>query len=251
MAPDAGTREVVVDVMAASVNDCDRGRDFVGRVAAVGAGVDYIKVGMLVAGVLASQSHPGSSSERVTVSADSIAPIPDGVDPVQAAGVGLAGITALNALDALGTSHLGNLLIHGPANGVGGFALQLAKARGAVVAVVTPRADAALARELGADRVISEDGNPTLAVQKARFFLDGRVDSAIHVAGDPTVAASVVRPGGRFTSTAGTPAQVTRSDIEYRPTIVAPSGHKLADLLFKVASRRLASRVQRVVLVCK
>ncbi len=104
MAPNARTREVIVDVMAASVNDFDRGCDFVGRVTAVGAGVDYINVGMLVAGVLASQSHPGTFSERVAVSADSIAPVPDGVDPVQAAGVGLAGITALSALDALGTS---------------------------------------------------------------------------------------------------------------------------------------------------
>ena len=138
------------------------------------------------------------------------------------------------------------MLIHGPVSGVGGFALQLAKARGAVVAVVTPRAEAALAHELGADGVIPEDENPTLAIQKARYFLDGRVDSAIHVAGDPTVAASVVRPGVRFTSTTRTATQVTRSDIEYRPTVVAPSGHKLADLLFKVASRRLDSRVQHV-----
>lgn len=246
MASNARTREVVVDVMAASVNDCDRGRDFVGTVTAVGAGVDYINVGMLVAGVSAAQSleHPGTFSERVAVSADSIAPVPEGVDPVQAAGVGLAGVTALSALDALGASHLGNLLIHGPVSGVGGFALQLAKARGAVVAVVTRRADAELTRELGADRVIPEDGNPTLAIQKARFFLDGRVDSAIHVAGDATLAAGVVRPGGRFTSTTGTATQVTRSDIEYRPTVVTPSGHKLADLLFKVASRRLATRVQ-------
>ena len=244
----SGPGTVVVDVMAASVNDGDRGGDFVGRVTAVGAGVDYINVGMLVAGVFASQSreHAGAFSERVAVSADSIAPVPDGVDPVQAAGVGLAGITALSALDALGASRLGNLVIHGPVSGVGGFALQLAKARGAVVAVVTPPTDAELARELGADGVIPEDGNPTLAMQKARFFLDGRVDSAIHVAGDPTVAASVVRPGGRFTSTAGTATQVTRSDIDYRPTVVTPSGHKLADLLFKVASGRLASRVQHV-----
>jgi NADPH:quinone reductase-like Zn-dependent oxidoreductase len=243
MAPNARTREVVVDVMAASVNDYDV-RDFVGRVIAVGAGVNYITVGMIVAGFWASQS-PGASSERLAVSADSVAPVPDGVDPVQAAGVGLAGITALAALDALGASHLGNLLIHGPVDGVGGFALQLAKARGAVVAVVTPQADAELARELGADGVFPEGGNSTLAIQKARYFLDGRVDSAIHVAGDPTVVASVVRAGGRFTSTAGAATQVTRSDIECRPTVVAPSGHKLADLLFKVASHRL-----RTVLAC-
>jgi NADPH:quinone reductase-like Zn-dependent oxidoreductase len=256
---------VVVDVVAASVNDFDRGavhgrypdltnpvflgRDFVGRVVAVGNDVDYINVGMFVAGVAASQSleHPGTFSERVAVRADSIAPVPDGVDPVQAAGVGLAGITAMSAVDALGAADLGNLLIYGPVSGAGGFALQIAKARGAVVAVVTPRAEAELARELGADVVIPEDGSPILAIQKARYGLDGQVDTALHVAGDPALVAGVVRPGGKFTSVTGAATKVARSDIEYRPTVVAPSGHKLADLLFKVASRRLRSRVRRVV----
>jgi NADPH:quinone reductase-like Zn-dependent oxidoreductase len=246
--PTAEPGAVVVDVIAASVDDCDKGRGFVGRVTAVGAGVDHIKVGMFVAGVSVPQypEEPGASSERVAVSADSVAPLPDGVDVVQAAGVGLSGITALCALDALGASHLGNLLIHGPVRGVGGFALQLAKARGAVVAVVTPRVDAELARELGADGVIPEDGDPMGAVLKARFFLDGRVDSALHVTGDPMVVAGVVRQRGRFTSTAGAATQMTRADIEYHPTVVVPSGHQLADLLFKVASGRLVSRVQRV-----
>jgi NADPH:quinone reductase-like Zn-dependent oxidoreductase len=245
--PAAEPGTVVVDVIAASVDDCDKGRGFVGRVTAVGAGVDHIKVGMLVAGVSVPQypEQPGAISKRVAVPADSVAPVPDGVDVVQAAGVGLSGITALCALDALGASHLGNLLIHGPVDGVGGFALQLAKARGAIVAVVTPRVDAELARGLGADRVIPEDGDPMGAVQKARFFLDGRVDSGLDVTGDPTVVAGVVRPGGRFTSTTGAASQMTRADIEYRPTVVAPSGHQLADLLFKVASRRLICRVQR------
>jgi NADPH:quinone reductase-like Zn-dependent oxidoreductase len=246
--PTAETGDVVVDVIAASANDCDNGCGFVGRVTAVGAGVDHINAGSFVAGVSVPPypEQPGVFSERVAVSADSVAPVPDGVDVGQAAGVGLSGITALCALDALDSTHLGNLIIHGPVDGVGGFALQLAKARGAVVAVVTPRVDAELARELGADGVFPEDGDPTGAVQKARFFLDGRVDSALHVAGDPMVVAGVVRHGGRFTSTNGAATQMTRADIEYRPTVVVPNGHQLADLLFKVASRRL-----RTVLACQ
>ena len=83
--PIAAPDGVVVDVMAASINDFDRaavrgrylgatdqlvpillGRDFVGRVAAVGADVDYIDVGMYVAGVLAPQpaGQPGTFTER-------------------------------------------------------------------------------------------------------------------------------------------------------------------------------------------
>ena len=265
MAPPDG---VVVDVMAASVNDFDRaavrgrymgltdqldavllGRDFVGRVAVVGDDVDYIDVGMYVAGALAPQApgRPGTFTEKVAVPARLLAPVPDGVDVAQAAGVGLAGVTALDAVDVLGATNLGNMVIHGPVSGVSGFALQLAKTRGAVVAAVTLPQQAHLAWELGADAVIPEGANATQTIQKVWDVFGGSVDTAIHVAGDRSVAAGVVGPGGKFTSVADMFTRATRSDGRYVPTIVAPSGHKLADLLFKVAARRLRSRVCRTV----
>ena len=261
--PVAARDGVVVEVMAASVNDFDRaavegryigltgqldpvllGRDFVGRVAAVGDDVDYIDVGMYVAGTLAP-GRSGTFTEMVAIPADSLAPVPDGVDLAQAAGVGLAGVTALDAVGALGATRLGTMVIHGPVSGVGGFALQLAKARGAVVAAVTLPEEADLARKLGADVVIREGANATQSIQAVRDFFGGGVDTAIHVAGDLSVAAGVVRPGGKFTSVAETATRAIRSDAEYIPTIVAPSGHKLADLLFKVAADRLHSHVGR------
>ncbi len=263
--PIAAPGGVVVDVMAASVNDFDRaavegryagltgqpepvllGRDFVGRVAAVGDDVDYIDVGMYVAGMLAP-GRSGTFTEMVEVPAELLAPVPDGVDVAQAASVGLAGITALDAVGVLGATSLGNTVIHGPVSEVGGFALQLAKARGAVVAAITPPAQADLARQLGADVVIPDGANATQSIQAARDFFGGSVDTAIHISGDLSVAAGVVRPGGKFTSVTDTATRAMPSDAEYVPTIVAPSGHKLADLLFKVAARRLDSPVGRTV----
>jgi NADPH:quinone reductase-like Zn-dependent oxidoreductase len=264
--PIAAPDGVVVDVMAASVNDFDRaaihgrytglmdqldpvllGRDFVGRVTAVGDQVDYIDVGMYVAGTLAPQAfgQPGTFTEMVPVPARLLAPVPDGIDLAQAAGVGLAGVTALDAIGVLGDTHLGNMVVHGPVSEVGGFALQLAKAHGAVVAAVTPPAEADLAWGLGADVVIPEGANPTQSIQMVRDLFGGSVDTAIHVAGDLSVAAGVVRPGGKFTSVTDTTTWATRSGADYVPTIVAPSGHKLADLLFKVAAHRLSSHVGR------
>jgi NADPH:quinone reductase-like Zn-dependent oxidoreductase len=263
--PIAAHGGVVVDVMAASVNDFDRaavrgrhigrtdqrapvllGRDFVGRVATVGDDVDYIDVGMYVAGALAPQApgQPGTFTEKVAVPASLLAPVPDGVDVAQAAGVGLAGVTALDAVNVLGVANLGNMVIHGPVSGVGGLALQLAKARGAVVAAVTLPEQADLAWELGADVVILEGANATQSIQKVRDIFGGGVDTAIHVAGDRSVVAGVVWQGGRFTSVTDVSTSATRG-AGYVPTIVAPSGHKLADLLFKVASHRLRSRVYR------
>jgi NADPH:quinone reductase-like Zn-dependent oxidoreductase len=263
--PVAAPRGVVVEVMAASVNDFDRaavsgccidlpggrapvllGRDFVGRVAAVGDDVAYIDVGMYVAGTL-PPGRSGTFTEMVAVPADLLAPVPDGIEVAHAAGVGLAALTALDAAGVLGATDLGNTVVHGPVCEVGGFALQLAKARGAMVAAVTPPAQADLAWKLGADVVVPEGTNATHSMLAARDLLGGRVDTAIHVAGDLSVIASVLRPGGRYTSVSGTAARPRRADADYIPTIVAPNGHKLADLLFKVAARRLRSHVGRTV----
>jgi NADPH:quinone reductase-like Zn-dependent oxidoreductase len=263
--PIAAPDGVVVDVIAASVNDFDRaavhgrylgltdqldpmllGRDFVGRVATVGDDVDYIEVGMYVAGAMAPRAagQPGTLTDKVAVPAKLLAPVPDGVDVAQAAGVGLAGVTALDAVDVLGATHLGNMVVHGPVSGVGGFALQLAQERGAVVAAVTVPEQADLAWELGADVVIPEGANVTQSIQMVRDVFGGSVDTAIHVAGDRSVVAAVVWPGGRFTSVTDVSTSAKRG-AGYVPTIVTPSGHKLADLLFKVASHRLRSHVHR------
>jgi NADPH:quinone reductase-like Zn-dependent oxidoreductase len=261
--PIAASDGVVVDVMAASINDFDRaavrgrylaatdqlvpillGRDFVGRVAAVGEDVDYIDVGMYVAGVLAPQptGQPGTFTDKVAVPARLLAPVPDGVDVAQAAAVGLAGVTAF---DALGAHGLGTMAIHGPVSGVGGFALQLAKARGTIVAAITPPEQIDLALDLGADVVVRDGPSPARSIQEVRRIFGGGVDTAIHVAGHCSVVAASVRPGGRFTSAADGPTFDPRGG--FRPTNVAPSGHALTDLLFKVAARRLVSRVHRTV----
>jgi NADPH:quinone reductase-like Zn-dependent oxidoreductase len=267
--PTAGGDGVVVEVLASSVNEFDRaaargrysgqaarpdpvllGRDFVGRVAAVGANVNYIDVGMYVAGALAPHpsGHTGTFTEKVAVPAQLLAPVPDGIDFVHVAGVGLAGVTALDAVGALGLTGLETVAIQGPMSGVGGYALQLAKVSGAVVVALTSAADAELAWTFGADAVIVEGANPIRSVQRVRNVFGGGVDSAIHVAGDIATTADVVRPDGQFTSVADAAMPVTHaSRSEFVPTMIAPNGHKLADLLFKVAALRLRSHVNRAI----
>jgi NADPH:quinone reductase-like Zn-dependent oxidoreductase len=246
--PTPAPDEVVVDVIASSVNDFDRaavsggypssttplllGVDFVGKVTAVGAANG---------GTARDVRREGGGARGLD------RPHPRWRRPRAGCGRG-----AGRNHSAQRTRHAweGRSRKHGHPRAdkrCWWFALQLAKARGAVVAVVTQREEVELARKLGADAVVGEDDNVAQAMKKARFLLDGRVDTAIHVAGDPSLTAGVVRPGGRFTSVAGAAVQMTRSDIEYRPTVVVPSGHKLADLLFKVSSRRLRSRVRRAV----
>jgi NADPH:quinone reductase-like Zn-dependent oxidoreductase len=110
---------------------------------------------------------------------------------------------------------------------------------------VTPPVQADLAWALGADVVTPEGADPTQTIQAVRHLFGGGVDNAIHLVGDISVAAGVVRQGGKFTSVTLSATQTTHSDADYFPTTVVPSGHKLADLLFKVAAHRLHSFVGR------
>jgi NADPH:quinone reductase-like Zn-dependent oxidoreductase len=153
-------------------------------------------------------------------------------------------VAAFDAIEALGPLRLGTMVVHGPVNGVGGFVLQLAKARGAVVAAVTPPEQTDLAFELGADVVIADGASATRSTDKVRSLFRG-VDTAVHVAGHHSVVAGVLRPGGRFTSVADGSTFDTHGG--FVPVTVAPSGHKLTDLLFKVAAHRLDGRVHRTV----
>ena len=113
LAPDG----VVVDVTAAS-GDC-----VAGRVSAVGDEVDYIEVGMYVAGAIGPRAPRPSSTfmDKVAVPASMVAPVPDGMAVAEAARVGMAGVAAVDAINALGAARLGNLVIHGPVHG--GFEL--------------------------------------------------------------------------------------------------------------------------------
>jgi len=117
--PVAGAGEVVVDVVAASINAADwkfragqyarhsrvkfpqiPGRDFSGVVGATGSGAD-LAVGDAVFGVL-DAGREGTYCEKLAVKAAIIAKKPEGLSHVNAAALALTGLTAAGAcVDAL------------------------------------------------------------------------------------------------------------------------------------------------------
>jgi NADPH:quinone reductase-like Zn-dependent oxidoreductase len=127
------------------------GRDYSGTVEAVGPGVTGFTVGEPVFGM-----GDGSLAEYLAVAPDRVAVHkPERLTFEQAAGVGLAGLTALQALRdkaRVGSGH--KVLIVGAGGGIGTFAVQLAKVFGADVTGVQSTAALDLVRSLGADRVI-------------------------------------------------------------------------------------------------
>ena len=130
------------------------GKDFAGTVDAVGEGVTQYAVGEPVFGVVSKPDlHDGAYGEFVTVTVSlGLAKLPDGVPFESAGAVGLAGTAALDSLDSAEVSGSDTVLVSGATGGVGAFAVQLAKGRGARV-IATARGDheAAFVRDLGAD----------------------------------------------------------------------------------------------------
>ncbi len=133
---------------------CKIGADISGRVEAVGAKVTQLKVGDEVFGDLAARGG-GGFAEYVTAPESLLAPKPANLSFEEAAAVPMAGVTALQALRDAGQIRPGmSVLINGASGGVGTFAVQIAKAFGAVVTAVTSAGRMEMVRSLGADHVI-------------------------------------------------------------------------------------------------
>ena len=102
-------------------------------------------------------SRGGAWAQLAAIDTDKLAPLPDGVSDQQAASLPVAGLTALKALDTIGSVIARRVLVTGASGGVGRFAVQLAKMAGAHVTGVSSSPERARGlRELGADEVISE-----------------------------------------------------------------------------------------------
>jgi len=127
-----------------------RGREVAGRVEAVGRNVTTLSCGDEVFGI-----GEGCFAEYATAKAAKLAPAPANLTPVQAAAVGISGLTALQAVRDRAAVRAGQrVLVIGASGGVGTFAVQLAKAFGAEVTGVCRAVNTELVRSIGADHVI-------------------------------------------------------------------------------------------------
>jgi NADPH:quinone reductase-like Zn-dependent oxidoreductase len=130
-----------------------RGRDFAGRVEAVGAQVSGWTPGDEVYGDTGHAS--GAFAEYLTAPESHLDTKPAGLTFEQAAAVPLAGNTALLAVRDVGRVEPGQrILINGASGGVGTFAVQIAKALGGDVTAVCSTRNVDLVRSLGADHVV-------------------------------------------------------------------------------------------------
>jgi NADPH:quinone reductase-like Zn-dependent oxidoreductase len=263
--PTAGPNEVRVRLVASSLNGFDialaggylkglmehqfpvvLGRDLAGTVDQVGEQVTAFAPGDDVFGVVLTQPlSAGGFGEYVVVPEDhSIARMPAGLDHAAAGALGLAGASAVAALDAVGVVAGETVLVSGATGGVGAFALQMAAAEGAnVVATAGSGAGIDHVRRLGAGHVV--DHTRDLAAQVRRIAPDG-VDVVLHFAGDAFVLADLLADGGRFVSLLGV-GQDQLADRRIAATAVyaTPRRDLLETLGSAVAAGRLGIPVQR------
>jgi NADPH:quinone reductase-like Zn-dependent oxidoreductase len=129
------------------------GRDVSGIVEQCGAQAIIFKVGDEVFGMVGIGG--GGYAEKVVLDQKAIARKPPGIDHSHAAAIPLAGQTAWQGLFRHGQLKAGqSVLIHGGSGGVGHFAVQFAKAKGAHVFTTVSTDNVEFARSLGADVVI-------------------------------------------------------------------------------------------------
>jgi len=131
------------------------GADFAGIVEEAENNESRFKVGDRVFG---ENLKGGAFAEYTCVPANVCAIMPEGIDFPEMASVPIAGVTALQALIKHGQLKEGeSVFINGSSGGVGHFAVQIAKAYGAVVTAVCSSKNVDFVKTLGADQVIAYD----------------------------------------------------------------------------------------------
>jgi NADPH:quinone reductase-like Zn-dependent oxidoreductase len=232
--PVAAPGEVVVDIVAASVNGADwkvregksgqlsrfpyiLGRDFSGVVSAVGPDVSDLMPGNEVFAVC-DVGQEGAYAEKIAIRAAIVARKTDRLSHVDAAALALAGLTAICTIeDTLKLQKGETILIQGGAGGVAGFAIQLAKHLGARVITTASAPNHDYLRKIGADEIIDYNA---VDFTKAVKGCDAVFDT---VGGDVAQRSfAVLRPGGRAAFIASGPQapKPERSDVtSLRPSV--------------------------------
>ncbi len=182
--------------------------DFSGTVDAVGSGVTGFAVGDSVFGVTGKMYFgEGTLADQTTASAGTIAKRPHSLNDLEAAALPLAGVSALMCVDAIEPKPKDVVVVVGSAGGIGSYAVQIAKDRGAHVIGVTIKENFDYVKDLGADEVIDRTAGDVLEALKSKHK-DGVaaiIDTGSDAAGLAHLSGAV-RKGGTVVSMKGAAA---------------------------------------------
>jgi NADPH:quinone reductase-like Zn-dependent oxidoreductase len=258
--PQAG--EVLVRVHAAGVNPIDwkvreghmkdiwphtfpliLGWDLSGVIEELGTGVSRFKIGDEVYG-LPDPTRGGAYADYIVVRESELALKPKSLHHIRAAAISLAALTAWQSLFDTAQLQAGQrVLIHAGSGGVGHFAVQLAKWKGAYVFATASTKNQDLLRKLGVDEPID--------YTQQRFENVARnIDVVLDTLGGETQERSwqVLKKGGALFSVVQPPSAEKAKELGVRAAFVAshPSGAQLAEITKIIDSGKLAPVIDRI-----
>jgi NADPH:quinone reductase-like Zn-dependent oxidoreductase len=258
--PEPKENEMLVRVMASGVNPADPlilggkyakefgthlplvlGYDMAGIVVKTGAKVTKLKAGDPVYAYLL---WGGGWAEYCISNETESALKPGSLSYTEASVVPLAALTAWQALIDIGKIQSGQtVLIHGGSGGVGSFAIQIAKARGARVIATASERNQDLLKQLGADVAID--------YTKQKFEdIAHDVDLVLDPVGRDTLARSygVVKKGGMVVTIVSRcdPAELQKHGIRGASLSSHPDANELAEITKLIDEKKLKPVVTEV-----
>ena len=258
--PEPNEDETLVRVIASGVNPADPltlsgkyarefgthlplipGYEIAGVVEKTGSNVTKLKVGDAVYGY---PTFGGGWADYVTVKEGEVAAKPRSLNFVDAAAVPMGALTAWQALVDVAKLQPGQtVLIHGGSGGVGSFAIQIAKARGARVIATASTANQDLLKQLGAD--VAVDYTKTKFEDVARD-----VDAVLDPVGKETLARSygVVKKGGIVMSLVARPdpVELKKRGIRGAGISVHPDAEDLTEIAQLIDAGKIKPTVTQV-----
>ena len=270
--PTPGAGQLLIKVNAAAVNFSDvmrrrasdypfptafpyiPGGEVAGTVVAHGQGVTEPAIGTRVFAVVGQGGDSGYAQYAVANAQNAFA-VPDGIDDHVAAGLVIAGVTAVSMLMHTARLQPGETAyVPAAAGGVGSLAVQVAKAMDAhVIAGASTAAKRAVAQDLGADEVVDSSA-PDWADQLRKLRPDG-VDVILEMAGGATLeqGLSALAPYGRavvYGSAADKPRTLSQAALDRWLSNPAMNQEILAfnlGILFGFRPERAAESMQRLI----
>lgn len=258
--PEPKENEILVRIIASGVNPADPlilggkyarefgthlplilGYDMAGVVVKAGPKVTKLKVGDPVYAYLL---WGGGWAEYCISNETESAIKPKSLSFVEASAVPLAALTAWQALVDIGKIDNGQtVLIHGGSGGVGSFAIQIAKARGAHVIATASTANQDLLKQLGAD----------LAIDYTKPNWEATVDDvdfALLPVGGETMRRTygVMKKGGTIATliSQADPAELQKRGIRGAPVFSHPNAKELAEITNLIDAGKIKPVVSQV-----
>ena len=260
--PVPGFAEVLIRVHAAGINPIDwkiragylkdvrpytfpliLGWDLSGVVEVLGPGAGEFKIRDEVYS-RPDSARNGAYAQYIAVKELEVAFKPKSIDHIHAGAIPLACLTAWQAIfDTAGLSAGQKILIHAAAGGVGSFAVQLAKWKGAYVIGTASEENQSFLRKLGVDEPIDYE-----ETQFEDFVRD--VDVVFDTIGGDTQKRSwkVLKKGGILVSIAAPPSaeEAAKSGVRQAYIRMTPNGAELTEITRLVDTGKLKPVVETV-----